>query len=224
MLNPKDKGTFILVRSPAEGAQVSERGKYRVRFEQGMILSLVCAILVFGVSRRMGQREIKGKQGPYIISSVDIIPVTKYGGIPRRPTLPQVPIPSEDERLPDDETIDTTELDLTKGLPFFDGFGDGVPGGLIVKSGSGPRPIREVIPEYPEDERKRGVEGVVELAILVNSQGGVDSVRVVLNTTNSRLLERSAVQAAFRSRYMPAKREGKKISRWIQRPYRFEKK
>lgn len=222
VISQKIRGKFQLGKVPGGGVQEKEKLGYKVRFEQALMLSLVVMILIFGLSRRMSQFRKKWPVGPYTITNVDIIPLTRHGGMPRRPDLPQVPIPSEDEYLPEDETIETTELDLTEGLPFFDGIGDGVPGG--ISRGSGPRPIREVIPEYPKEERRRGVEGVVELSILVNSQGGVDSVRVVLNTTNSKRLEQSAIRAAYRSRYVPAQREGRKVSRWIRRPYRFEKK
>ena len=152
---------------------------------------------------------------------MEMIPQTRQGGgLSRPPTLPQVPIPTEDEYIPDDETIEITRFDLFEDIPLFDGVG----GGGGYRGIGRPRPIREVIPEYPNAERKKGVEGVVILEIFVNAEGRVDSVRVLSNTTRSKRLELSAIEAAYKSLYVPAKRDGRNVPIWIQRPYRFERK
>ncbi len=200
-----------------------EKVRYRVRFEKALILSLVFTILLFGLFRRIPRQrnrkfEIKG----YSFFSMDIVPATTQTGAPQPPALPEVPIPTEDEYLPEDETIEETKLNLTEGIPLFDAIGDRGEG--MGSGGMGLRPIKEVIPEYPKKERRKGVEGVVELKILVNSKGEVDSVVVLQNTTKSKVLEKAAIQAAYKSLYLPAKRNGKKISLWIRRPYRFERK
>jgi TonB family protein len=217
----KKRNRFWVVKVTREGIHSDEKALCRKRFEVGLMVSLLCMILVFGLSRRMPRgRQRKIEMGPYAILALDPVPVTNPGGIPRPPDLPQVPIPTEDEYLPEDETIDDTKLVLTEGIPLFEGTGRR--GGGV--GGMGPRPIREVIPEYPKEARDRGVEGIVELAILVNQVGGVDSVRVLWNTTKSKRLERAAIQAAYKSRYFPAQRDGKRIAYWIQRPYRFERR
>lgn len=204
-----------------EGAYERERAVYGVRFEKALVITLGCTILMFGLFRRVprdGPRE--RRIVAFSTTTLDMVPITSHGGIPRPPNLPQVPIPTEDEYLPEDETIEVTKLDLMEGIPVFEGDGSGE-----VRSGlgaMGARPVRDVLPEYPEEERREGVEGVVELAILVNPAGEVDSVRVLRNTTQSRRLERAAVQAAYKSRYLPEQKDGKGVFRWIRRPYRFE--
>jgi TonB family protein len=80
-----------------------------------------------------------------------------------------------------------------------------------------------VIPEYPREEQERGIEGVIELALHVNSRGYVDSVVVQRNTSWNARLERAAIEAAVRSIYMPARQKGKNVSMWIRRPYHFQK-
>ena len=102
--------------------------------------------------------------------------------------------------------------------------GDGGLGDLDGGMGGygGPRPIREVIPEFPESERKKGVHGVVELKILVNASGRVDSVMVLNNTTGSKILARSAKAAAYRSIYRPVKNKKQALAKWVVRPYRFD--
>ncbi len=211
-----------------------EKARYRIRFEKSLICSLICTILLFLLFRRMPDHPDPQKIVTISISTVDMVPLvpltSQSGGSMRLPALPQVPIPSEDDTLPEYETIELTDLDLREGIPFVDGTGTG--NGLFGGSGtgyggsggSGPRPILEVIPEYPEGERKKGFTGIVELSIFINSEGFVDSVVVLNNTTKSTKLEQAAVEAAYRSRYAPLPEEYKGISRWIQRPYSFDLK
>ena len=221
--NSEMRGRFILWKTHKEGAYGQEKASYRTRLEKGLIISLSLMILMFLASRRIPQKPKK----VWTLSSLttvalDVTPRTTHGGMPRPPTLPQVPILTEDEYLPEDETIELTQLNVSEDIPLFDGFGSG--GGGTYLGPARPRPIKEVIPEYPDSERKQGIEGVVVLEILVNEWGKVDSVRVVHNNTQSRRLERSAIEAAYKSKYMPATRDGRKVPIWIQRPYRFEGK
>ena len=220
--SPEMRDRFILWKTHKEGAYGQEKASYQTRLEKGLIISLSMLILVFLVSRRIPEKPKKvWTLSTLTTVALDVTPRTTYGGMPRPPTLPQVPIPTEDEYLPEDETIEFTQLDVFEDIPLYDGFGGG--GGTYLGPAR-PRPIKEVIPEYPDSERKQGIEGVVVLEILVNQIGRVDSVRVVSNTTRSRRLERSAIEAAYKSRYMPATRDGKKVPIWVQRPYRFEGK
>jgi TonB family protein len=174
---------------------------------------LLALSLIFISSRRI-ERGIKVAEyvvGPIV--NMDIVPTTRQGGLPRPPDMPQVPIPTEDEFIPEDETIETTELNLLEGLPLFDGFS----ANPSLRGGMGPRPIREVIPEYPESEREK--EGIVILNIRVNQRGRVDSVSIDTNTTSSSRLGRSAVEAAYKGLYDPPR-----ASVWIKRPYHFDRK
>jgi TonB family protein len=217
---------FLPFKPSNQGAYGEEKAVYRIRFEKALIFSLAAALSVFLVSRRLPERNRKTWKLNTMMTAVamDVTPRTRQpGSMARPPNLPQVPIPTEDEYLPEDETIELTQLDIFEDIPLFDGVGGGGGGG-VYRVPWRPRPIREVIPEYPESERKRGVEGVVVLEILVNQEGYVDSVRVVDNTTRSQRIAHSAVEAAYRSQYVPATRDGRKVPIWIQRPYRFEGK
>jgi TonB family protein len=97
-----------------------------------------------------------------------------------------------------------------------DGGGPGI--GLDIR----PIPVWEVIPEYPERERKQGVRGLIELEVRVDAAGRVDSVRVAKNGTPNAALEKAAVRAARESRYLPVEINGKPVSCWFRRSYWFE--
>jgi TonB family protein len=88
------------------------------------------------------------------------------------------------------------------------GSGGGTGGGPY-RPGSGivaPGLLREVKPDYTEDARRRGVEGDVVLEIVVGSDGGVGSVKV-LQGLGAGLNER-AIEAVRQWRFSPARRLG----------------
>ena len=135
MNSPEGRNRFQMGKSVGEGVHGSEKLSYRTRFELGLLLALGSMVLLFGLSRRIphyGRKDRGG--GKYVVFALDPIPVTKQGGIPRPPNLPQVPMPTEDEYLPEDETIDSTRLVLTEGIPLLDGRGERE--GMISESGS----------------------------------------------------------------------------------------
>lgn len=157
---------------------------------------------------------------PQITIEVENIPVTRQTRRRPPPPRPTVPVPSDDESIPEDETIEETTLKYTT---FYDDVAEGVPV-LSGVSVTPPKPIAWVFPEYPEEEKKRGVQGVVKLSIHVNEKGKVVDVVVLENTTGSEKCAQAAVEAAYGSRFFPA-REGKKpVSYWISQPYRFDLK
>jgi len=121
---------------PLIGKHEIEKARYRIRFEKALICSLLCTILLFLLFRRFPVQSITQKVMILSIFTTNMIPVTSQGGgSMRRPALPQVPIPSEDETLPEYETIELTDLDLREGIPFADGTGAG--DGMFGGSGTG---------------------------------------------------------------------------------------
>jgi len=220
----KKRGQFCLAKMNRDGVHGEEWYAYRRRFELGLVISLALAMSLFVVSKRLDQ----GREVPvYIVgddfSALDLPPVTKSGGRPKVPTLPSVPIASEDESIPEEETIELTELDLSVGIVSLEGLGfDDF--GSVGGGSTGPRPLRETVPEYPDELKRKGVEGTVLLSILVNARGRVDSVYVLENSSGSRRLEKAAVEAAKLSLYMPSRQGDDRRSIWIQRPYVFEGK
>lgn len=147
-------------------------------------------------------------------SLIDDVPLTRQEIKRPIPPRPKVPIPSDDPTIPEDLTIEETELDDLP-LPPIEPFG--IYGGGITP----PRPVAEVFPEYPPSEKKSGVQGEIELALFVEENGSVSNVQTVRNSTSSKACENSAIQAAYRTRFIPAKRKNKRIAVWINKVYKF---
>jgi protein TonB len=68
--------------------------------------------------------------------------------------------------------------------------------------------IHSVQPVYPPEARKQQVEGIVELRVVVASDGTVRSVKLV---SGSSLLASAAIDAARQFRYSPALLNGQPI-------------
>ena len=61
---------------------------------------------------------------------------------------------------------------------------------------------RLVRPQYPDEARERGIEGLVELVALVDTTGSVSQIQIVGGTRDP-LLERAAAMAILECRYRP---------------------
>lgn len=191
------------------------RVSYRLNIEKSFIAILVFFNVAFFITPEVKlAREVENP--PEIVITVENIPLTRQAQVKPPPPKPTVPIPSDDESIPEDVTIEVTDLpDI-----FFD---DGVPDftGLRITP---PKPIAWRFPEYPEDEKKKGVHGIVKLSLHIDNTGKVIEVIVLDNTTNSSKCAEAAVEAAYGSRFFPAKENGEAVDTWISQPFRFDVK
>jgi TonB family protein len=88
------------------------------------------------------------------------------------------------------------------------GSGGGTGGGPY-RPGSGITPpsiAQEIKPDYTEDARRRGIEGEVELEIIVRADGSVGSVKLLRGLGAG--LDQRAIEAVRRWRFNPARRYG----------------
>jgi TonB family protein len=126
----------------------------------------------------------------------------------------------------------------SEGSLFGDGFGDdtaatedsGRPGrrGLNGLADPGPRdvvPVDELPelvwmaePRYPEMARLAGLEGVVELRLLVDTDGRVRKSRIDRSIAG---LDEAALAAAATARFRPALWQGRPVKVWVSLPIRF---
>lgn len=73
-------------------------------------------------------------------------------------------------------------------------------------------PLNEVLPEYPDQARRRGIEGHVKLAFTITAQGRVENIRVV-ESSPANVFDRSARRAAARWRFAPRTENGQTVER-----------
>ena len=190
------------------------RQRYSLRVKKSLVLVLLLLIGIFQVWKRWPQTEVVPELPEVnVYLDVESVPITRQGVRKPPPARPVVPIPTEEPTVPEDLTIEEPKQQTT-GL-------ENLPEGEGLEAIVPPRPVAEVFPEYPERERKRGVQGEVELMLLVDERGTVQNVQVLRNTTGSKLCARAAVQAAYQTRFVPARKKGRFVAVWIRKTYKF---
>ena len=83
-----------------------------------------------------------------------------------------------------------------------------------------PRPAAAIYPTYPVLSRRRGEEGTVTVAVRVSADGRVEEVKVVRSSGRSRL-DRAAVAAVRRARFIPAREKGRPVPGTTELTFRF---
>jgi len=190
---------------------------YRIRISLVIVLMLVIGFTIAALHIPFNRQHRSVPQ----ISTISVYPVvapTTQGSPAQVPSRPDIPIPVPMEDVPEPEPTDDFQLSFDE---FNVGQDLGGAGNQPGFQGSGnPRPLVEVLPEYPDKLRRQGISGIVELGLLVNHNGLVDSVWVLRNTTENPELEQLAINAAAQSQYMPLSSEGE-INLKVIRQYRF---
>ena len=195
---------------------------HNLRLEKSLVIILSALLLLFQfVPKRIDFKPPEPKP-VFIRFKLEAIPATKQmvrRGMPR-PKKPVVPIPSEDVDLPEDATIEETIINWNIGdSPLGDaglttGRADTIP----------PRPLLQVMPEYPESLRKKKVQGSIRLLVRISRAGHVKDVVVADNSTGSKIFEKIAIEAAYKSRYIPANTGSRTIEMWTTCIYSFSPK
>lgn len=84
-----------------------------------------------------------------------------------------------------------------------------------------PSPIQPFIaPKYPEEARKKGIEGTVFVKMLVSEKGEVKNAQVI--QTDAEVLNQASIEAAMKWRFTPGGKNGKPVSTWIVLPFKFK--
>lgn len=200
--------------------------KYRKTLELAMVAALILLIGMFQVSKRF---EVTAQLESTTIEPIQIdqIPPTEQTERPPAPSRPAVPIESESEDIPEDETIETTDLDLTE-LPPPPPPPEEVDESaqIFVAWDEAPQPIGGFAAiqrnlKYPEIARKAGVEGRVYVEAVIDEKGNVVSTRVTKSLGNNGCDE--AAMAAVKSvKWIPAKQRDKAVKVRIGIPVVFK--
>jgi TonB family protein len=86
-----------------------------------------------------------------------------------------------------------------------------------------PKIISFLDPKYPEDLRKRGIEGSLQLKVLINKEGQVVKVEIN-NSSGYHNFDEQAVQAIFKWYFKPAKYRDVARDSWVLIPVTFKLK
>ncbi len=202
---------------------------YRKVLELAFIASLVIHLGLFHLMPEIqsGPRDITAKK---IEIKVEDIPQTEQVKRPPPPPRPSLPIPTESEDVPEDVTIESTELDLTEIPPPPPPQDTGVDEGYVfIPYDEPPVPIGgyEMIRKnlvYPELARKAGVEGMVIVGVLVDEKGNTVKTQVLKSSGLNIGFEKAAQEALMAIKWKPARQRDRAVKVWVSIPIRFSLK
>lgn len=78
---------------------------------------------------------------------------------------------------------------------------------------------KKIQPDYTEDARREGVQGVIQIKAILGANGKV-IVAIPLNGLPNGLTQ-SAIRAAQRTEFIPAMKDGQPVSQWVTLEYMF---
>jgi protein TonB len=196
--------------------------QYKRILELALIFSLAFHIL-FMQSFKKFKVKIVQRTSKLKALEVEEIPQTQQEKQAAAPTRPSVPIASEDEDLPEDETIDITDLNLEDEPPPPPPPDDGAI--VFVPYDEPPMPIGgfQAIQKrlvYPEIARKAGVEGRVLVWAQVDVDGSVVRTKIV-KSLGPNGCDEAAVNAIKSVDWKPAKQRDRPVKVWIAVPVDF---
>jgi protein TonB len=73
-------------------------------------------------------------------------------------------------------------------------------------------------PEYPAFAREHGIEGIVVLQALVDTNGDVREVRFISGNEH---LKEAAIDAAKKAKFKPAQQQHRPVASWVRMPMNF---
>jgi len=199
---------------------------YRKFLELGLIISLSLHILGFQLFKKVEvKKKIQG--GTLEIIQVTDIPQTQQQKQQQAPARPSVPIASEDEDLPEDETIDLTDWDMDDDVapppPPPEDDDEAI---VFVPYDEPPQPVGGFVAiqkklVYPEIARKAGVEGRVIIWARVDEKGNVVNTKVQ-KSLGPNGCDEAAVEAIKSVQWRPAKQRDRAVKVWIAVPVDFK--
>ncbi|HIO72442.1 MAG TPA: energy transducer TonB [Flavobacteriales bacterium] len=155
-----------------------------------------------------------------IIENIDIPQTQQIDNIPP-PARPSIPVPTDDEDIADDLTLDDLDFDDFEAWD-----APPQPTGPKVKFipyDTPPKPLRPIKPLYPEIAQEAGIEGVVVVQAFIDKKGRVKETTILKGIPNTGLDE-AAMEAIRKTRFSPAKQRERKVGVWISIPVNFKLK
>jgi hypothetical protein len=186
---------------------------YKRVFKIALLISLLLLTLSFYLYPKFGVLSSPEEKQIDIKIYVSDIPQTlqRSRNTPPPPAKPYgfIPVPAEEADFPEEISLSripgtgTTQTTL-------DGIAPEIP----------PKPVLEVYPTVS------GVPclGHIRLLILVNKNGIAETFEIIENTTQSDTCVSLAIEAAKKSRWIPAKVNNQSVDTWVTKTYKFNVK
>jgi protein TonB len=206
----------------ATGALLSANQEFKGNYGKYVRYSLLVAVLihfcVFAFSPPFEFKPYKLKEETF-----EVIELPASIEIPPPPTevaLPQVPVEAAEGEDESDEEIAPTTFDSFEDMPPPPAPTSG-PGEMFLAFDEAPMLQYFEAPKYPPLAREAGIEGTVNVKVLVGEDGKVIDASV-LSSDVTPDMERAAIEAAKRCRFKPAKQRTVPVKAHVMIPFTFQ--
>ena len=156
-----------------------------------------------------------------IIENIDIPQTQQIDNTPP-PARPSIPVPSDDEDIADDLTLDELDFDDFSNLDAPPPPPSG-PKVVFIPYDDPPVAMSPIRPKYPEIAQEAGIEGVVVVQAFIDEKGRVKETLILKGVPNTGLDE-AAMEAIRKTRFRPAKQRERSVGVWISIPVNFRLK
>jgi periplasmic protein TonB len=156
-----------------------------------------------------------------IIENIDIPQTQQIDNTPP-PARPSIPVPSDDEDIDDDITLDELDFDDFSNMDAPPPPPSG-PKVAFIPYDLAPRPKSAIRPIYPEIAQEAGIEGVVVVQAFIDANGRVKETIILKGVPNTGLDE-AAMEAIRKTKFQPAEQRERPVAVWISIPVNFRLK
>ena len=195
--------------------------KYPIVIRVTVLIGIGLIITNFLLFPRFGNNLQFEDVDQVIIENIDIPQTQQIDNTPP-PARPSIPVPSDDEDIADDLTLDELDFDDFSNLDAPPPPPSG-PKVVFIPYDDPPQPMTSIRPQYPEIAQEAGIEGVVVVQAFIDKKGRVKETLILKGVPNTGLDE-AAMEAIRKTRFKPAKQRERAVGVWISIPVNFKLK
>ena len=197
------------------------KAKYPIIIRLTSLLGIGLVILNFLVFPRFGNSLEFDDVEQIIIENIDIPQTQQIDNTPP-PARPSIPVPSDDEDIAEDLTLDELDFDDFSNLDAPPPPPSG-PKVVFIPYDDPPEAMAPIKPLYPEIAQEAGIEGVVVVQAFIDEKGRVKETLILKGVPNTGLDE-AAMAAIRKTRFRPARQRERAVGVWISIPVNFKLK
>ena len=197
------------------------KAKYPIVIRVTALMGIGLIIVNFLLFPRFGNNLEFEDIDQVIIENIDIPQTQQIDNTPP-PARPSIPVPSDDEDIADDLTLDELDFDDFSNLDAPPPPPSG-PKVVFIPYDDPPQPMTSIRPTYPEIAQEAGIEGVVVVQAFIDKKGRVKETLILKGVPNTGLDE-AAMEAIRKTRFKPAKQRERAVGVWISIPVNFKLK
>ena len=195
--------------------------KYPIIIRLTTLIGIILVILNFLIFPRFINTLSFETVDQLIIENIDIPQTQQIDNTPP-PARPSIPVPSDDEDIADDLTLDELDFDDFSNMDAPPPPPSG-PKVVFIPYDDPPVAMTPIRPIYPEIAQEAGIEGVIVVQAFIDEKGRVKETQILIGVPNTGLDE-AAMDAIRKTRFKPAKQRERAVGVWISIPVNFRLK